>query len=72
MGLRAVMISRSGCAKRASTCWDCWETGVRARFLVGRLEMREEEVEMEFGAGADIVATRWCETWVEVFDEGGC
>ena len=49
-------ISRSGLAKRASTCADCCVVGVRARFLVGRWERRSEEVGMDSGIGSDMLA----------------
>ncbi len=48
-------MGRSGWAKRASSWADCWETGVRARFLVGRWERRSELVGMDSGIGSDMV-----------------
>ena len=51
-----MLISRSGFAKRASTCADCWDAGVRARFLVGRCERRSADVGMDSGIGSDILA----------------
>ena len=48
-------ISRSGFAKRASTCEACAERGVRARFLVGRLDRGSAEVGIDSGIGSDIV-----------------
>ena len=50
-----MVISRSGLAKRASTCWFCWEVGVRARFLVGRWERWSREVGIDSGIGSDIL-----------------
>jgi len=41
----------SGFAKSASTCEACCETGVSARRLTGRDEMREVEVATASGAG---------------------
>jgi len=49
------VISRSGLAKRASTCADCWEPGVSARFFVGRWERRSDDVGTDSGIGSDIV-----------------
>lgn len=52
-------ISRSGLAKSASTCADCWSDGVwRARFLVGRWERRSAEVGMDSGIGSDMFVLR--------------
>ncbi len=48
-------ISRSGLAKRASTCDACAVVGVRARRLVGRLERGSWEVGMDSGIGSDIL-----------------
>lgn len=48
-------MSRSGLAKRASTLEACCERGVRARFLVGRLEWRSEDVGIDSGMGSDMV-----------------
>jgi hypothetical protein len=44
----------SGRAKRASTEAAWAETGVSARFLMGRLERRSEEVGMLSGPGSDM------------------
>lgn len=51
-----ILISRSGFAKSASTCADCCETGVRARFLVGRLERGSADVGIDSGMGSDMLA----------------
>ena len=59
------MISRSGLAKSASTCCDCWDSGVRARFLVGRWDLRSEDVGMDSGIGSDIFAM-WSGVWTVV------
>lgn len=48
-------ISRSGFAKRASTSAACTVRGVRARFLVGRLERGSAEVGIDSGMGSDMV-----------------
>lgn len=48
-------MSWSGLAKRASTEAACAETGVRARFLVGRRERGSAEVGTESGPSADMV-----------------
>lgn len=47
-------MSRSGLAKRAVTWEACWEVGVRARRLRGRLERGSWEVGMDSGMGSDI------------------
>ncbi len=47
-------MSRSGFAKRASTCEACAVTGVRARRFVGRLERGSCEVGIDSGMGSDI------------------
>lgn len=51
-------MSRSGFAKRASTWEACAVRGVRARFLVGRLERGSAEVGMDSGIGSDMVGGR--------------
>ena len=51
-------MSRSGFAKRASTCEACSVRGVRARFLTGRLERGSADVGMASGIGSDIVVRR--------------
>lgn len=48
-------ISWSGLAKRAVKVAAWAETGVRARFLVGRLERGSCEVGIDSGIGSDIV-----------------
>ena len=48
-------ISWSGFAKRAVRVAAWAETGVRARFLVGRLERGSWEVGIDSGIGSDIV-----------------
>jgi hypothetical protein len=50
------LISWSGLAKRASreAAWE--ETGVRARFLRGRLERGSAEVGTDSGMGSDMIA----------------
>jgi hypothetical protein len=45
----------SGWAKRASSFSACWETGVRARFLMGRSERLSREVGTESGPGSDML-----------------
>ncbi len=52
-------ISWSGLAKSASSCDAVWERGLRARFLVGRLERGSAEVGMLSGMGSDIVSAVW-------------
>ena len=48
-------MSRSGLANKASTC-EAWAVrGVRARFLVGRLERGSAEVGMDSGMGSDML-----------------
>lgn len=47
--------SAGGLAKRASTLLACADTGVRARFFVGRLERGSAEVGMDSGIGSDMV-----------------
>ena len=54
-----ILISRSGLAKRASTCADCCEMGVRARFFVGRLERGSADVGMDSGMGSDMLVLGW-------------
>ena len=66
-----ILISRSGLAKRASTCADCCEMGVRARFFVGRLERGSADVGMDSGMGSDMLVFRlefWMlsESWAEL------
>jgi hypothetical protein len=61
------LISFSGCAKRASIWETCLETGVRARFLVARLERGSEEVGIEEGPGSDIVFAGSC-VWAVALD----
>lgn len=48
------LISWSGFANKASREAACEETGVRARFLRGRLERGSEEVGIDSGIGSDI------------------
>lgn len=48
-------ISWSGRAKRVSSWEACAETGVRARFLVGRLERGSAETGMDSGPVPDMV-----------------
>ena len=43
-----------GLAKRAESELACWEVGVKARRLEGRLEGREMEVGIDSGTGSDI------------------
>lgn len=59
--VEGMRISCSGLAKRASTEAACAETGVRARFLVGRWERGSAEVGMDSGPGADMAAGGWIE-----------
>ena len=49
------LISVSGFAKSAVSWEACWETGVKARFLRGRLERRSADVGMASGMGSDMV-----------------
>ena len=48
------LISWSGFAKSASRVAACAETGVRARFLRGRLERGSADVGIDSGIGSDI------------------
>jgi len=51
---------RSGCANKASMEADWAETGVSARFLVGRWDRASAEVGTESGPGCVMVAGRLC------------
>ena len=58
-----IWMSRSGFAKRASTEEAYASRGVRARFLVGRLERGSADVGIDSGIGSDIVVVvRWFAT----------
>lgn len=52
-------ISWSGLAKRASSSAAWAETGVRARFLVGRLDRGSADVGMDSGPSPDMAAVWW-------------
>ena len=47
-------MGRSGLEKRLLIWLACWDVGVRASRLVGRLERGSEEVGMDSGMGSDI------------------
>lgn len=62
-------ISWSGRAKSVSRCEACAETGVRARFLVGRFERGSADMGMDSGPVPDMVVV--LAVWVDGGGAGG-